>query len=198
MEVSADPMKTAIIVHGAPNHDEVLDPGVPAASNHHWLPWLQKQLIVRGYEAHTPEIPKSCDPEYSIWQREFERFDITHETLLVGHSCGAGFLVRWLSENRHVRVARLVLVAPWIDPDRTRTTDFFDFEMDPEIAYRTHGLHIFNSDNDMETVQTTVAILREHLHQVQYREFHNYGHFCIEDMGGVEFPELFQTLVEGL
>ena len=188
-------MKNAIIVHGAPNHDEVLDPDAPAASNHHWLPWLQKQLIVRGYAAHTPEIPNACDPDYPTWQREFERYEITEETLLVGHSCGGGFLVRWLSEHPEVRVARMVLVAPWLDPERTRTTDFFDFEIDSNMASRTGGLVVFNSDTDGQTIQHSVSIIKDRIHGIHYRQFHNLGHFCIEDLNSVEFPEVLEALV---
>lgn len=33
-------------------------------------------------------------------------------------SCGAGFLLRWLSENS-VRIAKLILVIPWLDPNKT-------------------------------------------------------------------------------
>ena len=55
---------------------------------------------------------------------------------------------------------------------------------------------IFNSDNDMETVQKTVNILREKIKNIGYKEFHNYGHFCIEDMHTPKFPELLEFILE--
>lgn len=187
-------MKNAIILHGSPDKDEYYDANVPSCSNYHWLPWLQKQLLVNEIAAQTPEVPHAFEPHYPTWQREFERFDITPETVLVGHSCGGGFLVRWLSEHKDTRVGKVVLVAPWLDPDRAETTDFFDFEIDPDLVARTAGLTIFHSDNDMESIQKTVRILREKLTGHSYREFHNHGHFCIEDMP-VEFPELLSEVV---
>lgn len=188
-------MKTAIIVHGAPGKEEYYDASVPSASNHHWIPWLQKQLLVRGYAAHAPEIPDCWMPDYQIWSREFERFDISEETILVGHSCGGGFLTRWLSQNK-VRVGKVLLVAPWIDPWRKRTSDFFDFEIDPELAHRTHGFGIFSSDNDAEDTQESAYFISDKVHNSFFREFHEYGHFCIDDMGTDEFPELLETLLE--
>jgi predicted alpha/beta hydrolase family esterase len=189
-------MRTAIIVHGAPSREEYYDANVPSASNHHWLPWLQRQLGVRDYAAHTPEIPNCWMPDYRVWQREFERFDITPGTMLVGHSCGGGFLTRWLSEHPDTRVGRVVLVAPWIDPRRTRTTDFFDFKIDPNLAERTAGFTVMNSDNDAQDIQDSAFIIRDTVHNTNFRNFHQYGHFCIENLHTQAFPELLSALVD--
>ena len=87
----------------------------PSLSNCHWYPWLQKQLLVHRWQPKPPEIPRVFELDYAAWVREFERYDITPQTQLVGHSCGAGFLVRWLSEHKAVKVGRVVLrVAPWL------------------------------------------------------------------------------------
>lgn len=143
-------------------------------------------------------MPRPWQPRYSVWKKEFERFDITPQTVLVGHSCGGGFLVRWLSENKDRHVGKVVLVAPWLNPNnnpRGDTADFFDFAIDPELAGRTAGVTIFNSDNDKPSIQESVTILRDKIDNIGYKEFHNYGHFCLRDMGTVEFPELLQELV---
>lgn len=109
---------------------------VSLSSNYHRIPWLQKQLIVRDWEAFAPEMFHVYDPQYVIWQRELERFDINQETVLVGHSCGGGFLLRWLSEHPDVQIQKLVLVAPWIDvtvflPEKN---EFFDFTLDVGLS----------------------------------------------------------------
>lgn len=188
-------MKTAIIVHGAPGKEEYYDATVPSASNHHWLPWLQKQMSVRGYAAHAPEIPLSWMPDYSIWRTEFERYEVAEDSILVGHSCGGGFLTRWLSEHPYVRVDRVVLVAPWLDPWRVRTTDFFEFKIDPSLRERTRGgFAVFNSDNDQQDIQESAFLIRDTVRNCFYREFHNYGHFCLDDMHTEEFPELLELL----
>jgi len=92
-------MKSAIIVHGMPSKEEYFKVDRPSQSNSHWLPWLQHQLIINGFLAQTPEMPEPYKPNYEKWRSLFERFEIREDTFLVGHSCGGGFLVRYLSEN---------------------------------------------------------------------------------------------------
>jgi predicted alpha/beta hydrolase family esterase len=188
-------MKNAIILHGKPGQEEYYDPAFPSASNSHWLPWLQKQLLIHDIATHAPEVPNAWKSDYETWRKEFERYDITPETMLVGHSCGGGFLVRWLSEHPNSRVDKVIFVAPWLDPDRSDTADFFEFRIDPTLKDRTAGLVIFNSDNDTHDVHESVRMIRETIDGITYREFHNYGHFCFEDLKTVEFPELRDELL---
>lgn len=189
-------MKNAIILHGKAEKNEYYDANEPSPSNAHWLPWLQKQLLMRDIAAATPEVPFSFEPNYAAWCKEFERYDLTPETLLVGHSCGGGFLVRWLSEHSDVTVGKVVLVAPWIDPFRDETTDFFEFTIDPGLASRTKQLVIFNSDDDYDSVHESVHILRETVKDITYREFAKHGHFCYNDLHTYEFPELLKELLK--
>lgn len=198
-------MKNAILVPGRPDKDEYYDPNVPANSNNHWFPWLSKQLQINDVFAVAIEPPRPYAPRYDVWKKEFERFDITQETVLVGHSCGGGFLVRWLSENKDIKVGKVVLVAPWLNPKNnpaSDTADFFDFEIDPNLVGRTAGITIFNSDNDQDTIHTSVKIIREKVQGVDYKEFNGYGHFCIEDvdspfnMPTSDFPELLEECLK--
>lgn len=133
--------------------------------------------------------------DWEAWKREVERFEIGKQTTLVGHSTGGGFWVRYLSENPDLRVGRVVLVAPWLDPDGDETDGFFDFEIDSKLAERTERLVIFNSDNDMGNVHKSVAMLREGIPGLEYREFHRYGHFTESAMRTTEFPELLEMLI---
>jgi len=190
-------MKNAIILHGGPSKEEYYDPATPNESNAHWLAWLQAQLIKRGdIMTATPEVPHAYDRHWPTWQKEVERFDIGPETILIGHSTGAGFWVKYLSVNPKLKVDKVVLVAPWLDPDQEHTKNFFDdFVIDPALAARTAGVAIFNSDDDQETIQKTVRILRDKVKGVAYKEFHDYGHFCFENMKTVEFPELLEEIL---
>ena len=178
-----------------PGKEEYYSADCLSESNRHWLPWLQKQLILQDIAAATPEVPMAFDPDYDTWVREVERFEITPDTILVGHSCGGGFWVRYLSEHPALQVGKVVLVAPWMDPQNDETRGFFDFKIDPKLVQRTQGLTIFNSDNDMGNVLKTVATLREQLEGVEYREFRKYGHFTDRSMGTTEFPELLKELL---
>ena len=107
-------MKNAIIIHGTCDEDEYFSDKYPSLSNSHWFPWLQKQLLINNIFTQTPEMPEAHKPDYDKWKKEFEKFDVNSETILVGHSCGGGFLIRWLSENK-IKIKKLILVAPWLD-----------------------------------------------------------------------------------
>jgi len=190
-------MKNAIILHGMGSKEEYYSLEYPSASNSHWFPWLQKQLLTKEILAITPEIPHNFAPNYLDWSTEFERYDITPDTILVGHSCGGGFLVRWLSEHKNVKVGKVVLVAPWLDPAREDTADFFDFEIDPSLVERTAGVTIFESDNDdVKGVSPSVSLIKEKIDGVKHIVLKNHGHFCLGDMGTVEFPELLEEILK--
>ncbi len=189
-------MNNAIIVHGTCSRKEYYSDEFPSASNSHWLPWLQKQLIMNDINAVTPEMPYAFKPDYEVWKAEVERYEIGPETMLVGHSCGGGFWIRYLSEHPDLRVGKVVLVAPWLDPNNTKKTEFFDFEYDPDLIKRTAGLTIFNSTNDHEGIQWSVQWLCQILDGWEFRSFENYGHFCLSDMGTPEFPEILQELCD--
>jgi uncharacterized protein len=191
-------MKNAIILHGKPSREEYYDPNAPSMSNAHWLPWLQAQLLKNDIAAATPEVPNAYRPDWDTWVKEVERFEIGPETTLVGHSCGAGFWVKYLSIKKDLKVGRVILVAPWLDPDGNEAGDFFKgYEMDRGLAGRTDGLIIFNSDNDMGNVLKSVAAIREGIDSVEYKEFKNHGHFTKSDMKTAEFPELLLECLEG-
>lgn len=85
-------MKTAIIFHGMPDREEYYNPESAAESNKHWLPWIQRQLILKDILAQTPELPYPYRPVYKDWLDVLRKFEINKDTILVGHSCGAGFL----------------------------------------------------------------------------------------------------------
>lgn len=189
-------MKNAIILHGGPSKEEYYDPEAPSMSNAHWIPWLQGQLLKHDIPTATPEVPNSYDRNWNAWNKEVERFDIGPETILIGHSTGAGFFIKYLSIHKDLKVNKVILIAPWLDPFKEHTKNFFDdFDIDPYLVSRTAGITIFNSDNDQESVQKTVEIVRGKVKGLIYREFHNYGHFCYEDLRTDRFPELLQTVV---
>lgn len=188
-------MKNAIIVHGTCSKKEYYGDERLSLSNQNWIPWLQKQLMIREIMAYAPDMPFAFKPDYALWRREAERYPIGPDTMLVGHSTGGGFWVRWLSEHPEVHVGKVVLVAPWLDPNNIKKTTFFDFEIDQDLVARTQGVTIFNSDNDHLGIHWSVDTFREKLQGHTYREFHRYGHFCYEEMQTQAFPELLDELL---
>jgi uncharacterized protein len=193
-------MKNAIIVHGMPSkrEDRIAKALGIKYSKFHWLGWLGRQLRRRGFEVWAPEMPHAYRPEYELWSEQVEKSEIGPDTTLIGHSCGGGFWIKYLSLHKDLKVGKVILVAPWLDPDGNEAGDFFkDFKMDPGLAARTKGLVIFNSDNDMGNVMKSVARIRKTIKNSDYREFKNYGHFTIFTMKTAKFPELLAECLEG-
>jgi uncharacterized protein len=192
-------MKNAIIVHGKPGsreqqwREKTSNPNSKA----HWLGWLKKNLEQDGVKVETPEMPEPDRPLWKLWEDKIDKSKITKDTILVGHSCGGGFWVKYLSIHKDVKPGKVILVAPWLDPDGDETRGFFDdYKMDSDITKRTEDLVIFNSDNDMGNVHKSVAQIREHIKDVEYREFHKYGHFTFAQMRTKKFPELLEECLK--
>jgi predicted alpha/beta hydrolase family esterase len=188
-------MQTAIIIHGFPSKEEYFDPTFPAESNSTWIPWVQRQLIVNGILAQTPEMPEPYAPSYEKYCMLFERFAIDADTILVGYSGGAGFLVRWLSEHK-VKVGKVVLAAPFLDPDHDEVPcDFFKFTMDESLVERTDGVSIVYSDDDDQEILTSVEQIRSGIKKVHVKELTGLGHLTFRQMKRVEFPEMMAIIL---
>ncbi len=188
-------MKTAIILHGMPSKEGYYNPTRNSQSNEHWLPWIQRQLILKSILTQTPELPEPYEPVYEKWLDIFEQFHIDENTILVGHSCGAGFLVRWLSENK-MKVGKVALVAPFLDPNRDEVkSDFFHFDIDPLLIDRTDGFKIFYSKDDDKEILTSVEQIKNSIPNIQIEEIAGKGHFTFKDMKTDKFPELLAWLL---
>ena len=187
-------MSNAVVIHGVTEDWEYLSDEYPSLSNGHWFPWLQKQLTMKGVLTQTPEMPDATKPDYEKWKKEFERYDVNGDTLLVGHSCGGGFLIRWLSENDK-SVKKLVLVAPWLDPKKTKTKEFFNFEINSNLTDRIEEIHLFISEDDEDDILESVEIIKKELPSIKMHTYKDKGHFTYGEMKTDEFPDLLEALL---
>lgn len=188
-------MKNVIIVHGKPSKENYYDRDGYVSSNFGLIPWLQNQLLTRDIMPNVPEMPHAYAPEYQSWKREFERFDITPDTILVGHSMGGGFLLRWLSENPNSTVNCTILVAPSLDPLRSNETGFCEFDIDPTITDRTR-LVVMTSDNDSEKAEQSRQMIVDAVPAADIRMFPGYGHFIPDHLGKDTLEELVDIILE--
>jgi predicted alpha/beta hydrolase family esterase len=193
-------MKTAIIIHGMPPEDGYIkkDGSINLASEYSWLPWIKKELLKANILAETPEMPRPYLPNYQAWKKEFERFNINENTILVGHSCGAGFILRWLSEN-NVKVNKVALVAPWINPenDPLGIEMFEGMILDKDLLQKVEDLRVFISKDDEEWVLMSIKVLEESISDIKEKIswFEDKGHFELSSMGTREFPELLDFVL---
>lgn len=188
-------MKNAIIIHGTTDEEEYYSDEYPSPSNSHWIPWLQKQLLKQGYDCQTPEMPNPLPFKYvySEWTKIIERYPINNSTYLIGHSTGTGFLLRFLTENM-VNIQGLILVAPYLDPFKEESKDFFEFKFDKKLFERIKNKHILYSTDDSKSVLESTRILRNIYPNIDMLEFKDKGHFTYESLKSNQFLELLSLI----
>lgn len=190
-------MKSAILVPGKPTKERYENPKEPKPHEANWFSWIANEVGKVGIRASIAVMPRPYFPVYDKWKSVFESLGpINESTDLVGHSAGVEFLTRWLSENKDVRVDRVVWVAPYRDK-KGKYGDFSRYVLDTGLVERAGSLTIFNSTDDDPSINEYAHELAEALPSARLVEFEGYGHFRIgHNMSGPEFPELLQELIE--
>lgn len=194
--ITTNNTKNAIILHKRVTKEEYYNPLQPSSSNLNWYPWLQKQLLINNIATDTPEVSLAYNPIWEHWVDEIKQFKINTETTLIGHSIGAGFWIRYLSEHTELNIDKLILIAPWIDVEQKDPNHFFNFVIDKNLINRTKEIIIFISDDDGNSIHSSVKKIQSEIKGVAIKGFHGYGHFTIDSMGTTEFPELLSTILE--
>jgi hypothetical protein len=160
------------------------------------MPWIKNELSSRGVVTEIPLMPEPWAPDYEKFKSEFEKLLVDESTVLIGHSCGCAFLVRWLGETKQ-RIAKLILVAPWKIPDADDgiRKSFYVYPIDETIKDRVGDIMMFTSNDEEDDGKKSVEIFYDALGgeiiNLPYR-----GHYTLGDMGTEEFPELLATILK--
>lgn len=171
-------MKTYVLLHGW---------GGDSHSN--WFPSVKARLMSQGHEVFVPDFPNSETPDYDEWAAHFTAEILPHidaETIIVGHSLGCPFFLRYMTENK-IPVAELHLVAP--APNHCgidEIASFFTRDWDINwIKESVKNIEIYGSDNDcyipLEEFKMLAADLEAKFHFLPRR-----GHLTDDIL-----PELF-------
>ena len=181
-----------VLVHGCPDTEER---SVEPTYDEHWMPRIKQELASRHIAVDAPRMPRPWRPDYAAFKEEFEKAGITEDTILIGHSCGCAFLVRWLGDTKRP-VRKLILVAPWKIPsgDRARQA-FYSYQIDRTIRARVGEIVIFTSDDEEEDGKRSAHIFHDALGG-RVIELPSHGHYTFGDMGTNEFPELLDEILK--
>jgi predicted alpha/beta hydrolase family esterase len=134
-------------------------------------------------------------PAYEKFRLEFEKCQVTENTILIGYSYGSAFLVRWLGETKQ-KIRKLIMVAPWKkskENDRYRD-EFYGYSIDPGIKERVKETVMFTADHEYEDGKESLMIFHKHLGG-KIIELKGRGHYTKDDMGTEEFPELLEEIL---
>lgn len=185
-----------IIIHGCPSDIEKAMNPETRTYNKHWIPWTTKQLNTYGINTEVPLMPEPWSPNYEKFKEEFEKYTVDENTILIGHSCGCAFLVRWLGETKR-KIHKLILVAPWKIPDGDdeNRKRFYIYDIDKSIKDKIKEVIIFTSDNEEDDGKESVKIFHNDLGG-KIVDLKNHGHYVIGHMGTEEFPELIEQIIK--
>lgn len=164
--------KTCLILHGKSDSKKEYEEN-DSPSNNHWIPWLQKQLCLNDILTQTPEFPIPYDPSYNEWVKVFEQFKINKNTILIGHSYGAGFLIKYLSQN-DIKVDKVILIAPYLDK----------LLIDKKLSDR-NNITIFYSTDDDKNILKTVEFIQNNLDNLVIKKYSDKEHFTMKKVSEI-------------
>lgn len=157
---------------------------------HDWKTDLDKRLGAE-FQVLAPRMPNKDSAHYEAWVIWFEKIFpfLDEEVILVGHSLGALFLVKYLAtHNLPCRVRALVLTGT----PSSQTPGLGDFALGEDIGSivdKVAEIHLFHSQDDPVVPYSALqdyasAWPRAHIHSFKDR-----GHFNQD-----EFPELLNLI----
>ena len=163
----------------------------------YWMDWLMWSFE-DVFDTVRLKMPGADNAHYTIWKIVFEKYLHKFEDrdiVLVAHSLGTTFLLKYLSENSlHVR--ELHLVAPFVS-DTFQSPDFhestgtftFDYESVHKIAPQCGKLWIWYSEDDDVCTSLHAEYLHKEVENSELKHISGRGHF-----NQSTFFELFEKL----
>ena len=114
-----------------------------------WKPWLRNALG-EDYEVILPIMPNKFNARFEEWKLWFEKIIpfLNEEVVLIGHSLGASFVAKYLSENRFPKkLAGVFLVSGVFDKDFLGY-GLLSFALPEKLDMQTSKVYIYHSKDD--------------------------------------------------
>lgn len=165
----------------------------PYAQKKKWRASLQSDL----QQTHTvmlPEMPNKQNARYDAWKLWFEKYVpyLKEGDILLGHSLGAVFLTKYLSEEELPMTlkALYLIAAPFFSEDSKEGGDFrFKADLLPQILKKCENIVLYHAEDDPVVPFADLKRFAEHLPGARTVVFKDRGHFLQES-----FPELLEDL----
>ena len=172
--------------------------GTGAGKYDHWFPEIKKKLEQEDIEVCRPEFPTPEGQTLENWKKVLDEQDkeIDEDTVLIGHSTGAVFILSLLEEiDTTVEASFLIsgftgkLGIEFDDLNETFAEKDFDFE---NIKASSKEFYVFHSNSDPYVPLEKGAELASNL-SANLELVAEAGHFNTES-GYTDFPELWREL----
>lgn len=157
-----------------------------------WKELLQANLGAE-YQVLAPSMPNKTNARYSEWKLWFNHLaDIMlDDCILVGHSLGAIFLAKYLSENHfpHRIKATILVAAPHSDDTEEDLGDFKLDRVTDTFIQQAGAVTLFFGSNDPVISQAEIGKYRRDIPDAAYHVVPAPDHFVRE-----AFPELTEVI----
>lgn len=157
-----------------------------------WKELLQDNLGSE-YQVLLPSMPNSTNARYSEWKLWFDHISslFSDNCILIGHSLGAVFLAKYLSENSlSVKIKATVLIAaPYDDDSVEDLADFKIVKLSERLTEQAGRLVFFNGMDDPVISRLDLSRYQDQLPAAEFKILSAPDHFVRAD-----FPELVSLL----
>lgn len=146
-----------------------------------------------GYEVLSPKMPDADNPNYEAWKVWFEKIlsKLDNELILVGHSLGGAFVLKYCSEEKLTKKIEglFAVAAPYLSGDVRYGPRGFTPPNDLSGVMSAGRVFLYYSKDDPLVDFENCANFKEKLPKATYRELDGRGHFNKDD-----FPEIVEDI----
>ena len=189
-------VQNVICIPGTCSKEEYYNEKYPTALNSHFFPFIQKQLFIRDIECLCMQHFQQYDSNlnYELWVKEFEKFNCNENSILVAHSSGCAFILRYLSENSNTICKKIILLAPYLQAFEGEDEEFYSYEIYEKLNGFSKLVCMYSID-DMQEIHKSINILENTFSNLNIVKFEDKGHFTKNKIGDT-FPELLEEILK--
>ena len=168
----------------------------PYKEKKYWRDWIIWALS-ENYDMLVPLMPCKQDADYLAWKIWFERhLEFVHDEapILIGHSLGGTFLLKYLSENKFPKkISQLHFVSAPVGDEGLFLEKLNSFEFNLENLSKINDLqaeiHLWHSEDDNVVPFKNFDIIKKYLSKANFHVFKDRGHF-----NQPSFPEILEVI----
>ena len=171
--------------------------GSYGSPSENWYPWLKHKLEKLGFKVYVPKFPTPKNQSLESWLKTFEKYNLKKDSILIGHSIGAAFMLS-LMELYAIDIKACIIISGFISLlgderfdsiNRTFLVKRYDFI---KIKNNCKNFYVVHSDNDQYVPVQKAEEIAERL-GVSVEIIPNAGHFN-KDSGYTKFELLLRKI----
>ena len=143
------------------------------------------------YEVIIPVMPNKFNARFEEWKIWFEKFIpfLKDGVVFIGHSLGASFIAKYLSENKFPKKVRAVMLVAGVYDKDSEGYSLLSFALPEKLDLQNENTMIYHSKDDSVVPFSALENFSRALPQAKTRVFEDRGHLNMP-----EFPELLEDI----